>query len=411
VQAGRQRLKTDDRESFPYGCSAEGNFDRYCSDGTYDLYDFRSEGERRRQDALAASLKGRIETGGVRHDVAVGVLQSRVRNRFNPQAFNFAGIGNVQGTLVVPPNPAAAIPSTDQDERSTELSVSDAIRWSDRWSTWVGLRHTRLHRASVRTDGTSPTAYDQSVTTPWAAISYRLSPAATAYASWGQGVESQVVPNLPQFANAGQALPALKSRQVEAGVKGGADRLAWQVAWFRINRPVSSLDACNRLFITPCTVASDGEAVHQGLEGSAQWQSAQWRLGGSAMLLDAERRGSTVEPAINGLRPTNVPRVVLRANAAVKVPAVPGLELQGYAAHEGSRAVLADNSLTLPGWTRFDAALRYDTRMGRAATSWILGVDNIANRRYWRESPFMFSHVYLYPGAPRTVRLTFTASL
>ena len=411
VQAGSQRLRTDDREAFPFGCTAEGNFDRYCSNGTYDLYDFRSEDERRRMDAVSAALKGRVETAGIRHDLSFGLLQSRMRNRFNPQAFNFAGVGNVQGTLVVPASPGAVIPSTNQDERSTELSMADAIRWTERWSTWLGLRHTRLQRDTVMTDGTSPTSYGQSVDTPWAAVSYRVTPAAMVYASWGQGIESQVVPNLPQFANAGQALPAQKSRQLELGVKGGADRLAWQATWFRIHRPISNLDACNRLFIAPCTVASDGEAVHEGLEASAQWQGAVWRVGGSAMVLDAKRRGSVVEPAINGLRPTNVPRVTVRADAAMKVVAVPGLELQGSASHEGDRAVLADNTIALPAWTRFDAAVRYDTRLGGASTSWILGIDNITDRRYWRESPFMFSHVYLYPGQPRTVRLTFTAAL
>ena len=29
-----QRLKSDDRIAFPFGCSAEGNYDRFCSDGT-----------------------------------------------------------------------------------------------------------------------------------------------------------------------------------------------------------------------------------------------------------------------------------------------------------------------------------------------------------------------------------------
>ncbi len=58
----------------------------------------------------------------------------------------------------------------------------------------------------------------------------------------------------------------------------------------------------------------------------------------------------------------------------------------------------------LPAWTRFDAALRWETQVGRAATAWTLGIDNITDKRYWRESPYQFGHVYLYPGAPRTLR-------
>jgi iron complex outermembrane receptor protein len=73
--------------------------------------------------------------------------------------------------------------------------------------------------------------------------------------------------------------------------------------------------------------------------------------------------------------------------------------------------VLADGSITLPSWTRFDAALRYDTNIGGAATSWTVGIDNVFNRRYWQESPFQFGHVYLFPGAERSLRLAFTAAL
>ena len=39
------------------------------------------------------------------------------------------------------------------------------------------------------------------------------------YASWGQGIESTVTPNRSRYTNAGQVLPALKSRQIELGVK------------------------------------------------------------------------------------------------------------------------------------------------------------------------------------------------
>ncbi|MEY3252526.1 MAG: hypothetical protein RL227_1499, partial [Pseudomonadota bacterium] len=40
AHAMRQQLHTDDRIAFPYGCDAEGNYNVYCSDGTFDLYDF-----------------------------------------------------------------------------------------------------------------------------------------------------------------------------------------------------------------------------------------------------------------------------------------------------------------------------------------------------------------------------------
>jgi len=415
AQLGQQRLKNDDRLAYAFGCSMEQRYDRYCSDGSFDFYDFRSENERRRLTAGNLAVKGSFSTGAVRHDVGIGLTASRVRERFQGQADNDVGSGNVWGTAIVPADPAPTLPNTNRDERSTELSVQDAIHWTERLATWVGVRHTQLARDSILTDGTQPTAYTGGITTPWVAISYALRPDLMAYASWGKGMESQLVPDKPlQYANAGQALPPLASRQWEFGLKGGSGRpaegLNWQVAWFDIVRPMTNIDACENTG-ADCTGRYDGDARHRGLEASVQWAGGPWRLAGGATFIDAKRRGSSFSPEINGQHPVNVPGQVWRAQAAYRVAAVPGLELQARLSREGRRNVLADGSLQLPAWTRVDAALRYDAKIGRTATTWTLGVDNLLDRRYWKESPDQYGHVYLFPGAPRTLRLGLTASL
>ena len=150
AQLGTQRLKTDDYTAFPFGCGAEGNFDRFCSDGTFDYYDFRSEDERRRRDAAALKLAGSVQTGSIGHDVSAGILRHRTRDRFHPQAFNVAGVGTIDGNTVVPPNPALDFIVPDRDEHATEIHLQDAIRWNDRLTTWLGLRHTRLDRGYGR---------------------------------------------------------------------------------------------------------------------------------------------------------------------------------------------------------------------------------------------------------------------
>ena len=414
AQLGSQRLKSDDFTAFPFGCSAEGNFDRFCSDGTFDFYDFRSQNERRRQDAASVNLKGKLATGAVSHDLSFGLLTSKVRNRFGNNAFNFVGSGNVLGTAVVPPDPTLAFTSTNRDERSVELSAQDAIRGNDRFTTWLGLRHTRLHRESVLTDGSGQTDHSQNLTTPWLAASYRFGADMTAYASWGQGVESELAPALSSlYTNAGRPLPALKSRQTEIGLKGGDQAFVWKAAVFDIRRPMfGDVGSCDPTVGTPnCTRQLDGQARHRGLELAARTQTGPWTLDGGITLLDAKRQDSTISPELNGKRPRNVPAHVLRASAAYRVASVPGLALQGQLSHEGRRAVLADESVMLPAWTRLDAALRYETKLGGSATTWTLGVDNLTGKRYWKESPFQFGHVYLYPGAPRTLRLAFTAAL
>src|SRR5687767_13181061 len=105
AHAMTQHLRTDDRIAFPFGCTAEGNFDRYCSDGSFDFYDFRSDGERRRNDAVDLSLGGRMVLGSQQHRWRAGMLWWRQQADLPPQAFNFAGTGTIDGNAVVPPAP------------------------------------------------------------------------------------------------------------------------------------------------------------------------------------------------------------------------------------------------------------------------------------------------------------------
>jgi iron complex outermembrane receptor protein len=319
AQAGTQRLQTDDRVAFPFGPNYAADHTSYAPNGDYDLYDYRSEGERRTLGALRLAVHGKVDTGSLRHDIGFGVLRSTTRERYNRQAFNYVGTGNVGTQTPFPADPSLTGENTNRDEETTELFAHDQVRWQA-WRFWVGGRHTKLQRSSVRTDGTQPVAYQQSLTTPWLAVSRAIGPALV-YASAGKGVESRVVPNLPAYgAAAGQPLPALQSRQLELGVRGGDEAFNWGLAWFNIVRPAVT--------DTGATVQFDGDARHRGLEAQAQSLAGPWRLEASAMLLDAQRRGSTLNPLVNGLKPVNVPSHTLRATAAYRVPSLPGLEVE-----------------------------------------------------------------------------------
>ncbi|HJV60626.1 MAG TPA: TonB-dependent siderophore receptor [Albitalea sp.] len=403
AHAATQQLTSDDRIAFPFGCSAENAYDRYCSDGSFDLYDFRSDNERRRTDALELALDGSLRTGTLTHELSTGVLFSRFRARFDKYAYNFVGTGNIQGTLVTPPDPTPAYDNTDRDERHNELFARDAIKLSASTTAWLGLRHTRLSRSSIDTAGVAGPSYDQSFTTPWLALSHVFGSNQLVYASWGQGVESYVTPKLPPYgAAAGQVLPAAKSRQVEFGLKGQATQASWNIAWFDIDRPVPT-DTGSAFFL-------DGSAHHQGLVANGAWQRGRWTVQGGVQLLRARREGAQ-DASVNGLRPANVPARTLKLQARHDLAALPGLALQADLLAEGNRMVLPDNSARVPGYARVDAGLRYAQASSFGHLVWRAGVDNLLDRRAWRESPYQFGHVYLFPLAPRTLRLSVEASL
>ena len=409
AHAMRQRLVSDDRIAFPFGCSSEDDYTRYCSDGSFDLYDFRSEGEHRSSDALEVALQGHAQLAGMTHALRLGVLHARQRARFGRQAYNWVGYGRIDGSVMLPADPALTDENTDRDERSTELQAQDHVALTRELGLWLGLRHTRLDRRSVRTDGSRATAYTQAFTTPWLAMSMSLAADTLVYASWGQGIESTVAPNRRRYTNAGQPLAALRSRGVEIGLKQRGGTVDWSLAAFDIRRPEwADIGDCSD--DASCTRRADGASRHRGLEAEGEWRSGPWSLRGSALWLHARREGS-LQPGLNGRQPTNVPARSLKLQAAYNVAAVPGLALLGFVTHEGRRMVLPDNSIATPGWTRVDLTLRYAQRIGGHDLVWRLGVDNLADARAWKESPYQYDHAYLYPLAPRTWSLSVQTTL
>lgn len=412
---GIQRLRTDDRNAFGFGldCNETSSFDgvyycdRYGPDGRFDLYDYRSENERRDTTSLDISASGPVQLAGLRHDLTVGGLTSQFKSRFQRQAYNFAGVGNVDGSAVTPPNPALTGENTNRDERSNELYLRDRVALGADTSAWLGLRHTRLHRESVRTDGSRATDYSQGVTTPWVAVSHAVAADWLVYASWGQGVESEVTPNRPRYVNAGQALPALKSRQTEIGLKTGTQRVEGSLTVFDVRRPLwRDIGSCD--VDLSCEHRADGYARHRGIEASADLK---WSGGGvfaSATRLRARREGSA-DASLNGLVPPNVPQTTIKAQ--FRQDLLPGLQAQFGLQYEGSRFATPDNSIPVPAWTVADAGLRYTQGVGNQTWIWRAAVDNLANRRAWRESPWQFEHSYLYPLAPRTLRASLEVRL
>lgn len=421
AHAMTQRLKTNDRMAFPYGVydadyTCAQWCDRYGPDGRFSYWEYVSDNERRRSDVFDLSVGGRTRTGSVEHRLQAGVTTSRYRGRFQDQIFDLAGpgYGNVNGTVDVPPSAGWTDASTNRTERSTEWSLKDAMTLSPAWQLWAGLRHTRLERASERTspadDGLRATDYRQGLTTPWLALAHPLGAGTLVYASWGQGMESEVAPNRARYTNAGQALPALKSRQVEAGIKRDGEHYDATLALFEIDRPQwSDIGSCSAA--ASCTRSLDGSARHRGIEGRLAWRQGPWTWQASALWLDAERRGAA-DPAVNGSRPVNVPETSLRAGVTYRVAAVHGLELSAMLAAEGDRAVLPyDTSVRIPGWSRIDLGAKWTQVIGPATTiTWRAGLDNAADRRAWKESPYQFGHAYLYPLAPRQWHLTADAS-
>ena len=136
-------------------------------------------------------------------------------------------------------------------------------------------------------------------------------------------------PPVPRYTNAGQALPAAESRQIEIGLKGGdRQRSSGALAAFDIRRPLfGDIGACDRA-TRSCTRGLDRRrSATAASRRSGAWRGGAWGVRGGAQWLHARVEDSrATRRSTASSRPT-CPPSRLRLQATGSVPALAGLRL------------------------------------------------------------------------------------
>ena len=97
--------------------------------------------------------------------------------------------------------------------------------------------------------------------------------------------------------------------------------------------------------------------------------------------------------------------------AAWLVPGVDGLVWTNRLVYSARKPVTRDNTIELPSYWQFDTAVSYRQRLGGNTLTWRVGIDNLFDRRYWRDAPTQYwGGIYLLPALPRTLRGSVTLS-
>jgi iron complex outermembrane recepter protein len=408
TQYGGQRLRTDDNLTFAWGSNLRAMGLSYPIDQDATLYDFRSLDEKRITDTLQTDVSGSLRWAGLQHHISLGVQRSRLLDRLPPkQAWNYAGSLNTGSA----PDPTPVYANANRSEYATEFSAKDRIDLTTTTQLWLGLRYVKYDRSTEQNDpaGSNPSRIEGDATSPWLALSVNVDEK-TLYISHGYGVEQFVTPNASaSFTNPGEQLGVKKSSQTEIGVRQPHKEhgFAWSAAAFHISRPLAYDIFDPNTWLS--TRYLDGKQVHTGLDVSMAWQNVTWTFNAQAQVVKARLSEVTLHPEV-GTHPLNVPKYTVRAMAQYRFADVPGLRTSLRLNHEGTRRVTEDGNINLPSWTTLDFAAHYDTRISGTRTQWTLAIDNVADHHYWREAPKQFGHYYLYPGAPRTVRVGVNAS-
>jgi iron complex outermembrane recepter protein len=417
IRASSQLIKTNDRLAFPDGCSTGPQYvyPGLCANNDVDIYDYRSENEKRSMKTVQFYVSGDVKTGAIAHDINFALLRNQYRERFEAkQAYNFVGTVNALAPQALAPDASANDLNTPLQSTTKELSLSDALTWNQ-YLLWAGLRHTQLNRSSQRTDGSRSNNYQQSFTTPWIGFGYKPNANGLIYFSAGSGVESEVVPNRPnRFTNPGAVLPALKSKQVELGFKQQwLDRQkkivsSLTMAIFAIKKPFSD-DLVIGSDLLPTRVAGARKAEHNGLEVSGTHLLQQDLSTFASVTFLSARQTQDAENLYVGKHSLNVAPVSLRVGAEWKI--APQLKWQNSLDYSGKKPVTRDNTIELAPSYQWDTSISYKQAIAPLNLTWRAGINNVLDKRYWKEAPTQYwGGTYLFAAEPRTFRVSVSAS-
>lgn len=407
LSASRSKVVIDDYSAFAWG-SEDGWQSHFSPEGDYDIYDFRSPDDTRRIDEAQATLNGRFDTMGVSNELTLGTSAQR-RTLDQRSYYNelLEHPGNIYSGSPAQPPSDKPIGSSERrlDSRQYGLFISDRITFNEHWQTVIGAREVRLDEKTWKEDGEAGRHTQQYQLLPNTALIYKPSPDTTLYASYSKGLSAGGT--APWFAsNAAEILAPTLSRQLELGIKRDWQGLSFTAALFQIRQAYQ--------YARPdgegnFTYVQQGQQKNTGLElGASGWVTSNLQVQASAAAIRARVKNSGTD-AYEGHQAINVPKLRAALQAEYSLP-VPGLALLGGARYSASKYASQAGNVEVGGYTVFDVGSRYRTRIGGYDTVLRLTVDNVFDKRYWRDVGDYLGDNYLFQGAPRTARLSASVS-
>ncbi|MFA0924178.1 TonB-dependent receptor [Xanthomonas fragariae] len=410
ADASRSRSVINDFSAFAWGCYGAAN----CSDlampnffseqGEYDVYDYRSPDDTRVHDQLRATLEGHVVAGALDHRLSIGVdLLRRTIDRYG-SVNAFVGSGSIDRDPEVFAQTDVPLDPKQRrlDSRQRALVLADRIGFGSQWELSLGARYVRLDERAFDREGVLERRTRNNAVLPQAALLFKPQQQTSVYASYAKSLAAGGT--APWFAdNADAILPPTNAYQLETGAKIELEGLRLGAEFFDIRQAYQ--------FTQPQADGSllyvqQGRLNDRGLELSADGAATrQLRLFASVAAIRARAEDTDIAE-YEGHQAINVPKLRASVQADYNLPGVDGLALLAGVQYSGRKYADRRGNASVPAYTVANLGARYATALGGLATTWRLNVDNIFDKRYWRDAGEYQGDAYLFPGAPRTVRLT-----
>ncbi|WP_313697135.1 TonB-dependent siderophore receptor [Achromobacter sp.] len=373
---------------------------------------FQRSIDTQKDTSVLAEASRRFTTGPVGHRVLIGADYNYDDWDFTADAYmNRLGFPvNLPISLWNPVHgvqtgPLQHYDSSRYTSHNVGLYAQDEMSFGKQWRLLLGLRHDRARTTGeaeyLATDGALKRSDD--AWSPRMGLTWTPREEVSLYGSWSRSFLTE--PGGGMLRSGSLPEPS-RGEQFEVGAKFSLldGRLEPTIALFDIRRTngvVSDPEDFNY-------VIQVGEQRSRGWELDVPYTiTPQWRLLASYTHLTAEITEDS-DPAIQGNLVANAPRRSASLWTTYDLEGwARGLRLGLGATYVGARQANTANSFELPSYTRWDANAIY--RFGPADRYRLqLTVQNLTNKRYY-ESGGAF--VPTYPGAPRTVMVSFGVRL
>lgn len=293
-----------------------------------------------RQHLLTATLRGRSIDATYGGGAAAGVGTGGLNERLQPS------------------RPAFAFGAQTGDEtRQLTGGLAYSLKWGKLGELTLALQRTHYVK-EVANPGVSPVRGTSDATLPSFSAALNLAKGLTLYASYVRGLED--AGSAPGYAaNAYQVLPAIRTRQYDAGLRWSpvADTTLI-LGYFSITKPFIDFDQANRFGVL-------GEETHQGLEFSVTSNvTKNLRVVTGGVWLDPTVHAAPTIADPIGRHPVNQQRLRTRFNVNWTLPHVPALTLDAYVNHDAGAYATVDNRVFAPGSTRIGMGARYKFELG-----------------------------------------------
>ncbi|WP_301429564.1 TonB-dependent siderophore receptor [Acinetobacter baumannii] len=413
LSASQSRVVIDDYVVFPYGSyySSGNEFAVFDKDGNYDLYDYRSPDDTRITNQFAARLNGQFNTGNLQHHVTFELQNTRKNlKRYDPSN---QLIENEIGNIYVD-KPDFQMPTEKLGNRfkalesnQTAFTISDRVQFNDQWSTLLGGKLIHLDEQAYNSDGQQSRDTDLNKFLPQLALMYSPTSATNLYASYAKGLSDGGEAPWYAEANAYQVLSPRNSEQYELGVKQ-------QIRNFLVTAAIFDLKQDNQYTITnsegKLEFVEQGEQHNQGIELGLTGALTDTLDVSSGITFTKSRLVDIDTDSYKGHQTQNVPKVRATAQLSYKVPSVEGLRLLSGMQYSSSKYANKEGTAKVGGYSIFNIGAAYKTNFAGHDTTFRFNIDNLFNKKYWRDVGAFMGDDYLFLGNPRTAQFSTTFS-